>query len=189
VYLSLPCTVAQAYALSQLAIACRSPEDCPRASRTSVLQRSLAALVLPHTFRLPLPAVAPALPSALFIPAADGEVVEVISQTLMAAIGVLAMPAGEPAVPGAAVGVPVPTELPWAGLVVRAGFPFSFMGCVSVCCVSVCGRWALGSGQWAVGSGQWAVGSGQCALGVGRWAVGSGQWAVGVGQWALGSGQ
>ena len=104
----------QSFALSQLAIACRSPEDCPRASRTNVLQRSLGALVLPHTFRLPLPAVAPALPSAFFIPAVDPEVVEVINQTLMAAIGVLAMPASS--VTGAA---PVPTELPWAGLVVR----------------------------------------------------------------------
>jgi hypothetical protein len=100
----------------------------PRASRSLVLQRSLATLVLPHTFRLPLPAVAPALPSATFTPASDPEVVEVISQTLMAAIGVLAMPPPEvlAAAAGAGAGapapsaptVPVPTELPWAGLVV-----------------------------------------------------------------------
>ena len=93
---------------------CRAVEDCPAKSRTAVLQRSLSALVLPHSFRLPLPALAPALPSALHIPGTETEVVEVIGQTLLASIGVLAMPTPS----GVDGGMPAATELPTAGLVV-----------------------------------------------------------------------
>jgi hypothetical protein len=70
---------------------CRKLETTKSTSRSQWFQRSLSSMVLPHTFRIGTPALAPAHPSAVNIPGTPADVEESVAQTLLASIGVLAM--------------------------------------------------------------------------------------------------